>query len=47
MRGVCADKSKQRKFPKRNKTTRFVIHVSVYKYKNKQDEHTSFPVLLL
>ena len=32
---------------KRNKPTRFIVHVSVYKNKDKQDEYTSFPVLSL
>ena len=47
MRGVYADKSKEYKCPKRNKTTRSVVHASVYKYKDKQDEHTSFLVVTL
>ena len=47
MRGVYADKSKEHKCPKRNKTTRSVVHASVYKYKDKQDEHTSFLVVTL
>ena len=47
MRGVYADKSKEHKCPKRNKTTRSVVHASVYKYKDKPDEHTSFLVVTL
>ena len=39
MQGMYTDKSKQPKYPKQNRTLQpLIVHIVVYKYKNKQDD---------